>query len=57
MKDGGSGHTQSTYSNTPEALSTRASSPLISERRYDADFLSRQPMEEVGNIEVMNLKM
>ncbi|KAJ4817177.1 P-loop containing nucleoside triphosphate hydrolases superfamily protein [Rhynchospora pubera] len=54
IKDGGgSGHTQSTFSN-PEVLSTRASSPLISERRHDADFLSRQPMEEVGNIEVRN---
>lgn len=54
MKEGGSGHTQSTFSN-PEALNTRAL-PLISERQYDADFLSRQPMEEVGNIEVVKLK-
>jgi hypothetical protein len=53
MKEGGSGHTQSTFSN-PEALGIRTSSPLIPERHNDTDFLSRQPMEEVGNIEVTN---
>nr|CAD1833253.1 unnamed protein product [Ananas comosus var. bracteatus] len=55
MKEGGSEHLQNTIP-TPEH-SIRASSPVLSNRRHGGDYLSgqanyRQPMEDVGNIEV-----
>ncbi|OAY83717.1 Kinesin-4 [Ananas comosus] len=55
MKEAGSEHLQNTIP-TPEH-SIRASSPVFSNRRNGGDYLSgqanyRQPMEDVGNIEV-----
>lgn len=60
MKEGGSEHLQNTIP-TPEH-SIRASSPVLSNRRHGGDYLSgqanyRQPMEDVGNIEVFLLRM
>ncbi|XP_072961230.1 kinesin-like protein KIN-14F [Typha angustifolia] len=56
-KEGGSDNFQNTVST--DALSLKAPSPALSSRRHGGDYLRnqanyRQPMEEVGNIEVRN---